>query len=123
MNAKKIQRKRTLLQKRKWRIRNKVSGTPERPRLCLHFSNKHISAQLIDDVAGTTVLGLSTQSKDVASEKLTANQTSAATFGKLFSEKAKGKGVERVVFDRNGRRFHGAVKAFADSARESGLQF
>lgn len=112
-----------LRQKRVWRIRKKVSGTSDRPRLCVHFSNKHINAQLIDDESGKTLLGLTTYSKDVRENKLRANVDGAKELGKQVAELAKGKGIESVVFDRNGRRYHGSVKAFADAAREGGLTF
>lgn len=112
-----------LRQKRIWRIRKKVSGTALRPRLCVHFSNKHINAQLIDDQSGKTLIGMTSYSKDIREQKLRANVEGATTLGKQIAERAKDKGIEDVVFDRNGRRYHGAVKAFADAAREGGLKF
>jgi large subunit ribosomal protein L18 len=118
-----LDKKRSLLQKRRWRIRRKVRGTAEQPRLTVHFSHKHIVAQVIDDEAGKTLLYLSTLSKDLADKKLSANSASATELGKILGERAKGKGIGQVVFDRAGRRYHGCVKAFADAAREGGLSF
>lgn len=118
-----LEHKKLLKQKRRWRIRKKVSGTSERPRLCVHFSNQHIYAQCIDDVASQTLLYVSTLSKDVKEEGLKPNLEGAAKLGTLVAEKAKDKGIESVVFDRAGRIYHGCVKAFATAAREGGLNF
>lgn len=118
VNYKKQQR-----QKRIWRIRKKVSGTQDRPRLVVHFSNKHIYAQVIDDTQGKTLVSANSTEKALAEEKLSANIESAVRLGKLLGEKAKAAGIDQVVFDRNGRRYHGSVKAFADAAREAGLEF
>lgn len=112
-----------LRQKRVWRIRKKVSGTAERPRLCVSFTNKHIYAQAINDEAGHTLLTLSTLGKDLRSENMGANRESAIALGKAFAEKAKAAGIETVVFDRHGRPYHGRVKAFADTVREGGIHF
>ncbi len=119
----KIQKKNDLAQKRRWRIRKKVIGTPERPRLSLHLSGKHIYAQAIDDQQGKTLAFLSTLGKDLREQKLAANVKGAAALGKAFGEKAKAAGIGKVVFDRNGRRYHGCVKTFAEAAREAGLDF
>lgn len=119
----KIQKKTELAQKRRWRIRKKVVGTPERPRLSVHFSNKHIYAQAIDDQAGRTLTFVSTLNKELREQKLQANSASAAAVGKAFGEKAKEAGISKVVFDRNGRKYHGCIKTFADAAREAGLDF
>ncbi len=116
----KLDKKQSLLQKRRWRIRKKVKGTAERPRLAVHFSNKHIYAQCIDDLKGHTMVYVS--STDKGSEAK-ANSEGAIALGKLVAEKAKAAGIESVVFDRSGRRYHGCVKSFADAAREGGLQF
>lgn len=116
----KLEKKKHLLQRRRWRIRKKVKGTAERPRLSVCFSNKHIYAQCIDDAKGHTLLFLSSLTKD---SSLKANSESAAILGKSFAEKAKDAGLECVVFDRSGRRYHGCVKSFADAAREGGLKF
>jgi len=118
-----IVKKRDLQQKRRWRIRRKISGTVDRPRLSVHFSNKHIYAQCINDENGNTLVSLSTLDKAQRSDKNSANVEGASALGRAFSEKAKAAGVSKVVFDRNGRRFHGGVKAFADAARETGLEF
>lgn len=118
-----IQKKNDLAQKRRWRIRKKVVGTPERPRLSLHLSNKHIYAQAIDDEQGKTLAFVSTLGKDLRSQNLKANVAGAEALGKAFGEKAKSAGISKVVFDRNGRQYHGCVKTFADAAREAGLDF
>ena len=117
-NKKSIQK-----QKRRWRIRKKISGTQERPRLAIHLSNKHIYGQVIDDEAGKTLVYVSSLGKDLKGDKLKANVEGAESVGKLVAEKAKKAGVETVVFDRGGRIYHGCVKAFADAAREGGLAF
>jgi large subunit ribosomal protein L18 len=116
-------RKAQLLQKRKWRIRKKVAGSALRPRLCVHFSGKHIYAQAIDDEQGRTLLTVSTLAPDLREQKTAANVKSAKTVGAAFAAKATAAGITSVVFDRNGRRFHGKVKSFADAAREGGLKF
>ena len=117
----KLQKKQSLAQKRRWRIRKKVQGSAERPRLAVHFSNKHIYAQCIDDVAGHTLAyASSVGGKDAA---VKANSEGAVALGKAIAEKAKSAGIESVVFDRAGRRYHGCVKSFAEAAREGGLQF
>lgn len=117
-------KKAELRQKRIWRIRKKVTGTAARPRLCVHFSGKHIYAQAIDDAAGRTLCFLSTLSKDLrATGAGKANVAGAAALGAAFGKRAQEAGITEVVFDRNGRRFHGTVKAFAEAARESGLKF
>ena len=118
-----IEHKKQLRQKRIWRIRKKVSGTAERPRLCVSFSNKHIYAQAIDDVSGKTLVGLSTMEKSLKDDNLSANCVSATKIGQLFAERAKAAGVETVVFDRHGRPYHGRVKEFAEAARAGGLKF
>jgi len=112
-----------LLQKRKWRIRKKVNGTAARPRLSVKFSAKHIYAQAVDDDSGTTLAFLSSLDAELRSQKLAANVASAETLGKAFAAKATAAGITEVVFDRNGARYHGKVKTFADAAREGGLKF
>ena len=116
----KLEKKKALLQRRRWRIRKKVKGTSERPRLSVHFSNKHIYAQCIDDTKGHTMLFLSSLVKD---SQIKANIEGAAALGKAFAEKASSAGIDSVVFDRSGRRYHGCVKSFAEAAREGGLKF
>jgi large subunit ribosomal protein L18 len=109
---------------RHWRIRKKISGTKERPRMSVRFSNQHIMVQFIDDVARVTVASASTQGKKAqAAEKLAANVAGAKKIGALAAQAAKSKGITSVVFDRSGARYHGKVKALADAAREGGLQF
>jgi len=109
-------------QRIKHRIRKIVSGNATKPRLSVFRSNKEISAQLIDDVAGTTLVATSSREKDIVSKKGTKIET-ATLVGKVLAEKAKKAGIETVAFDRNGFLYHGRVKALADSAREAGLKF
>ena len=118
-----LQKKLELRQKRIWRARRKINGTADRPRLCVSFTNKNIYAQAIDDDAGKTLLFVSTLAKDLREEKLSANIAGAKRLGTLFGQRAKTAGLSKVVFDRHGRRYHGCVKAFAEAARESGLDF
>ena len=112
-----------LLQKRKWRIRKKVTGTTARPRLTVKFSGKHIYAQLVNDDAGATLLFLSTLDPEVRKANVKGNLSGAKTLGDTFAAKAKAAGFASVVFDRNGRPYHGKVKTFADAARAGGLVF
>lgn len=119
----KSQLKTVLLQKRRWRIRKKVSGTAERPRLAVHFSGKHVYAQCIDDEAGKTLAFTSTLDKGLRSEQVKNNQEGAVKVAQALAEKAKSAGISKVVFDRSGRLYHGRVKLFADAAREGGLEF
>jgi len=116
-------RKSQLLQKRRWRIRKKVTGTAVRPRLCVKFSGKHIYAQAIDDEQGVTLAFLSSLDADLRPKKLSANVVSAKELGTAFAVKAVAAGIGSVVFDRSGARYHGKVKQFADAAREGGLKF
>ncbi len=108
--------------RRHFRVRRKVSGTEARPRLAVFRSNKHISAQVIDDVAGRTVAAASTVESDLRSAT-TSNIEAAKAIGKRVAERAKAAGVSSVVFDRGGNRYHGRVAALADAAREEGLEF
>jgi large subunit ribosomal protein L18 len=103
------------------RIRRKLTGTPERPRLAIFRSVAHIYAQVIDDVAGRTVVSAS--SVDKALKTNGGNVAAAKAIGKLVAERAKEKGVKQVVFDRGGYQYHGRVKALAEAAREAGLEF
>jgi large subunit ribosomal protein L18 len=110
--------------KRKKRIRKKVVGTELRPRLCVFRSTRHIYAQIIDDAKGQTLAAASTLEKTVKESSEMENKMNAATLvGKLLAERAIGKGVKQIVFDRNGFLYHGRVKAVSDGARESGLKF
>jgi len=118
-----LQKKLELRQKRIWRVRSKVNGTAERPRLSVCLTNKHIYAQAINDETGSTVLYVSTLAKDLREEKLKANVAGAKRLGTAFGEKAKSAGLTKVVFDRHGKRYHGCVKAFAEAARAAGLDF
>jgi large subunit ribosomal protein L18 len=102
------------------RIRKKLQGTSERPRLSVYRSTAHIYAQIIDDLKGETLVAASTAE---AKSKTGGNLASAKEIGKQVVEKAKAKGIEKVVFDRGGYLYHGRVKALADAAREAGLKF
>ncbi len=108
--------------RRHHRVRKKVVGTSERPRLAVFRSNKHITAQVIDDVRGHTIAAASTTEADLRTTA-TGNKSAAATVGRLVAERAAAAGVTRVVFDRGGFLYHGRVAALADSAREAGLEF
>ncbi|WLR50977.1 50S ribosomal protein L18 [Bacillus tianshenii] len=108
--------------KRHARVRSKITGTPERPRLNIFRSNKHIYAQLIDDLNGVTVASASSQDKDFNAEG-TANVDAAKEVGTLIAKRAVENGHKVVVFDRGGYLYHGRVKALADAAREAGLEF
>ena len=107
--------------KRHKRVRGKVSGTPERPRLCVFRSLQHIYAQLIDDVNGVTIAAASSVEKDFA--EYGGNKSAARKVGELVAKRAIEKGVENVVFDRGGYIYHGRVQELAEGAREGGLKF
>ena len=107
--------------KRKIRIRKKVTGTPERPRLCVFRSSKHIYAQIIDDTLGKTLVSASTVEKDFV--KPGDKKASASTIGKLIGARALEHGIKKIVFDRNGYIYHGRLKALSEGAREAGLEF
>ena len=116
----------TKLEKRtriRMRIRKKISGTAEKPRLAVFRSNKQIYVQLIDDIAGVTMLAASSQEKDIAAQTGIKKTEQARLVGKSLAEKCKEKGIENVVFDRSGYQYHGRVKSLADAAREGGLKF
>ena len=102
------------------RIRRKVRGTAERPRLAVYFSNKNVFAQLIDDDKGVTIVSVSTKEKGFGGS---ANSATAIRVGATVAERATAKGLKSVVFDRGGFSYHGKVKALADAAREKGLEF
>ena len=116
--SKATQLKNTRRTRRKRRVRAKISGTAERPRISVVRSNRGVSAQLIDDVAGKTLASVNWTEADL--RKLTGSEQ-ATKAGELLAERAKGAGVESAVFDRNGYLYHGRVKAFADGVREGGL--
>ena len=106
------------------RLRRNLMGTTDRPRLCVHRSHKNFSAQLVDDLTGKVLFGKSTLSKDVRAKVKKGNDIEAATFlGTAFASQAVSKGIKEVAFDRGGYPYHGRVKAFAEAARQAGLEF
>ena len=109
--------------RRHLRVRKKVRGTAERPRLAVYRSNQHIYAQLVDDDAGRTIAAASTLDPSIRTAGGTGNVEAARRVGTLVAERAKAAGVRKVVFDRGGFLYHGRVAALADAAREAGLQF
>ncbi len=113
-----------LKERRHKRIRKKVFGTPERPRLCVYKSLNHIYAQIIDDTKGHTIVSASTLDKEI--RQLPGNKSNIAfakKVGELLAERALNAGVTKIVFDRAGYKYHGCIKALADAARDKGLQF
>ncbi|MBP9708545.1 MAG: 50S ribosomal protein L18 [Oligoflexales bacterium] len=118
--TKKVLQSRAMHEKRKKRVRAKISGTSERPRLCVFRSDRHIYAQVIDDNVGKTLVSISSYSK---TNKDRANKDKCVELGKNLAQKCKAANIDKVVFDRNGRVYHGRVKAFAEGAREGGLNF
>lgn len=108
--------------KRHTRVRNKISGTSERPRLAVYRSEKNIYAQIIDDVARRTLVSASTLDKDFAG-KVGSNKEAAKVVGELIAKKAVENGIEEVIFDRGGYVYHGRIKELAEGAREAGLRF
>ena len=116
---------RSVIRKKKHlKIRNRFSGTAQRPRLAVFRSNNHMYAQVIDDAAGKTLVSASTVEKKIASELEKTNNVAAAEYlGKVIAERAKAAGIEEVVFDRGGFIYTGKIKALADAAREEGLEF
>lgn len=105
------------------RVRKLVQGTPQRPRLSVHRSNRNITAQIIDDVAGRTLAAASTVESDLRSYTSSSKITAAEQVGELIAQRASAVGVTRVVFDRGGNLYHGRVAAVADAARAGGLEF
>lgn len=118
-----ILKKRYALRRRHSRLRQKVTGTAERPRMAVYRSLRNISIQFIDDVAGKTLVAVSTESADFPKGTYGGNIKAAETLGGIAAEKAKAAGIEVVVFDKGGRKYHGRVKALADTARKGGLKF
>jgi len=120
-NTKKAKR----LERRKYSTRKGLFGSPERPRLSVFRSSKHIYAQLIDDFAGRTIASVGTVNEGVLPDgaKHGANVAAAKAVGKAIAQRAKAAGITQVAFDRSGRKYHGRVKALADAAREGGLKF
>jgi large subunit ribosomal protein L18 len=111
-------------QRRTFRVRKRTRGSSERPRLTVTRSHKHISAQIIDDLAGTTLASASSRDKQLSSKlKYGGNKAAAETIGKVLAERATKAGVKAVCFDRGPYKFHGRVAALANAAREAGLQF
>ena len=117
MNTKSIRR-----QKIRYRVRHKIAGTSEKPRLAVFRSNTEIYAQLIDDVAGKTLASASSRDKDISAQKGTKTEKGKLV-GQAIGRKAKDLGFSKIVFDRGGNLYHGRVKSVADGARESGLEF
>ena len=122
--ASKLNRRQEARLKRKKRIRTKIYGSPERPRLSVFRSSRHVYAQLIDDLNGVTLVAGSTLHAEIRQqEKVKGKLEDAKRVGKMIAQKAKAQGITRVVFDRNGFLYHGRVRALATAARESGLEF
>ncbi len=121
--SKPVQKKQAALKRRRLRVRRKVAGTAERPRLSVRRSLRHICAQLVDDTSGMTLLAASSLNSEFPSGQSGGNVDGAKEVGKMLAAKAKKKSIEMVVFDRGGRRYHGRVKALAEAARAGGLKF
>lgn len=116
--------KQDVRRKRHYRMRNFLSGTPEKPRLAVFKSNKHIYAQIIDDTVGHTLVAASTMEKDISSKiEKTCDKQAAKIVGDIIGKRALEKGITTVVFDRGGFAYHGKIQILADSAREAGLKF
>lgn len=109
-------------QKKKMRVRGKITGTNEKPRMSVYRSNKQISVQLVNDIQGKTLLSASSLEKSVADKKNIKKVEQAKLVGKLIADKCKEKGIKQAVFDRGGYLYHGRVKSLADGARENGLK-
>jgi large subunit ribosomal protein L18 len=119
-----LNRRKALRLKRRKRIRKKLHGSQQRPRLSVFRSAKHIYTQIVDDTQGITLVSASTMEKDVIEQQKFENKTAAATYiGKLIAERASEKGIKSVVFDRNGFLYHGRIKAVSEGARKAGLDF
>ena len=114
---------RRLHQRRKYRIRKRIRGTSEQPRLSVHRTLKHMYAQVIDDSTGKTLVSASTCDEELSSIKYGGNADAAAAVGKMIGERAKAAGVQSVCFDRGPFKYHGRVASLADAAREAGLRF
>ena len=118
-----IQDRKTLRVRRHLRIRKKVEGTAERPRFCVSITANNIYCQFIDDVAGRTLASVSTLDAQFKADNGKPNMAGAALLGKMAADRAKAAGIEAVVFDRSGFKYHGRVQAIAEAARENGLKF
>lgn len=122
MNVRELKKVRQV--RRKHRGRRKLFGTPERPRLSVSRSHLNISAQIIDDISGKTLVSAGTNSKSMADQvKTGANVKAAEAVGTMLAERARMQGITKVCFDRGGRKFHGRIKALAEAARKTGLEF
>jgi large subunit ribosomal protein L18 len=124
--SKKTGARQSLRLRRHLRIRKKISGTPERPRLVVYRSLRNIEGQLVDDESGRTLVGMSTLAKELRgfkAEGANPRAEHAHAAGKALAERAREQGIQTVVFDRGGYKYHGRVKAFAEGAREGGLEF
>jgi large subunit ribosomal protein L18 len=115
--------KKVVTQRRHWRVRRKVEGSVDRPRLSLHFSHKHVYAQCIDDAAGHTIVALSTLDKVLRGQSLKANVQGARLLGEAFGKKVIASGISKIVLDRGTRSYRGALCAFADAVRGTGVDF
>lgn len=118
-----VRKRSTGRERRRKTVRKKISGKPGRPRLAVFRGNRNMSCQVIDDTAGRTIVSASTLEKELAPPKGTDKTEAAKILGAAIAKRAKEKGVDTVVFDRGGYKYHGRVKAMADSARENGLNF
>ena len=118
-----IQDRKTLRVRRHLRIRKKVEGTADRPRFCVSITANNIDCQFIDDVAGRTLASVSTLDAQFKADNGKPNMAGAALLGKMAADRAKAAGIEAVVFDRSGFKYHGRVQAIAEAARENGLKF
>jgi large subunit ribosomal protein L18 len=119
-----VKKKRAAHKRRHNRVRRKVKGTPERPRLSIYLSLSYIYAQLIDDVKGQTIVSFSSMDPELKDKvKSRASLDAAKMVGSRIAEKAKESGIKKAVFDRSGYKYHGKVKSLADAAREAGLEF
>lgn len=123
--GRKIRAKKMRRQRAHMRLRNRIEGTPERPRLSVYKSLRYVYAQVIDDSSGVTLAQANSKEADLQSglEKSPGSREAASAVGKLVAERAKDKGIERVVFDRGGFVYHGKIEALANAAREAGLKF
>jgi large subunit ribosomal protein L18 len=115
--------KQVVTQRRHWRVRSKIEGNADRPRLSLHFSHKHGYAQCIDDTHGHTLVALSTLDKSLREQSVKANVIGARLLGEAFGKKAVSCGISKVVFDRGARKYHGILCAFADAVRSNKIDF
>jgi len=122
-DAKHLQRNKARRDRRRFRLRKRVVGSASRPRLAVHRSLRNIEAQIIDDTAGHSLVGLSTLGPELREAKFDSRVAQGHEVGKLLAAKAREKGIERVVFDRGGFLYHGIIKAVAEGAREGGLDF